>query len=105
MKGEVLTREKTGRENDVPHPALASNLPVEVAGHIARDAAGQGIQQDGCRVNGSMTVHIEHAQQRHDNNAYRVAVENSLGLTYISSQCQRNNSLNPDKGPHLITFP
>lgn len=44
----VLTREETGGENDVPHPTLASNLPVEVAGHIARDAASQGIQQDGC---------------------------------------------------------
>lgn len=71
----VLTREEAGGENDVPHPTLASNLPVEVAGHVARDAAGQGIQQDGCRVNGPMTVHIEHAQQRHDNNACRVVVE------------------------------
>lgn len=44
----VLTREETGGENDVPHPTFASDLPVEVAGHVARDAAGQGIQQDGC---------------------------------------------------------
>lgn len=44
----ILTREETGGKNDVPHPTLASDLPVEVAGHIARDAAGQGIQQDGC---------------------------------------------------------
>lgn len=71
----VLTREETGGKNDVPHPTLASDLPVEVAGHVARDAAGQGVQQDGCRVNGPMMVHIEHAQKCHDNNACRVVVE------------------------------
>lgn len=48
MEGPVLTREETGGKNDVPHPTLASNLPVEVAGHVARDAAGQGIQQYSC---------------------------------------------------------
>ena len=40
----VLTGEETGGENDVPHPTLASDLPVEAAGHVARDAASQGIQ-------------------------------------------------------------
>ncbi len=66
-----LTGEERRGEDDVPHPALAVDLRVEAARHVARHAAGQSVQDDGCRVDGAVAVHIEHPQQRHDNDSCR----------------------------------
>lgn len=65
-----LTGEERRGEDDVPHPALAVDLRVEAARHIARHAAGQSVQDDGCRVDGTVAVHIEHPQQRHNDDSY-----------------------------------
>ena len=65
-----LTGEQAGGEDDVPDPALAVDLRVEAAGDVARHAAGQGVQHDGGGVDGAVAVHVEHPQQRHDNNRY-----------------------------------
>lgn len=62
----MLTGEERRGEDDVPHPALAVDLRVEAAGHVARHAAGQGVQHDGRRVDGAVAVHVKHSQQRHD---------------------------------------
>jgi len=47
---EVSPREEDSSENDIPHPPFNSDLPIEVAGHVSRDAAGRGIQQDGTEL-------------------------------------------------------
>ena len=69
-KGAVLTREETRGESDVLHPTLASDVPVEVSGHIARGAVSQG-----CWVNDPETVLPEHAQKHHSSNAWRAEVD------------------------------
>lgn len=62
-----LTREEGRGEDDVPHPALAVNLRVETARDVAGHAAGQSVQDNSCRVDGAMAMHVKHSQQRHDN--------------------------------------
>lgn len=67
-------RQHTGEErrgqDDVPRPALAVDLRVEAAGDVTRHAAGQSVQDDGRRVDGAVAVHVEHPQQRHDDDSY-----------------------------------
>jgi len=67
-KKKSLTWEQRRREDDVPHPALAVDLCVEAARDVARHAAGQRVQDDSCRVDGTVAVYVEHAKQRHDDN-------------------------------------
>lgn len=61
-----LTGEERRGEDDVPHPALATDLCVEAARHVAGHAASQGVQDYGCRVDCAVAVHVEHSQQCHD---------------------------------------
>ena len=65
-----LTGEERRGEDDVPHPALAVDLCVEAARHVARHAAGQRVQDDGCRVDGAVAVHVEHSQQSHEDDSF-----------------------------------
>lgn len=67
----VLTRKERWGEDDVPHPALAVDLRVEAAGYISWHTAGQSVQHDGSRVDGAVVVHVEHSQQRHDDDSCR----------------------------------
>lgn len=67
----ALTGEERRGEDDVPHPALAVDLCVEAAGHVAWHTAGQRVQDDGGRVDGTMAMHIEHPQQRHQDDSCR----------------------------------
>lgn len=66
----MLTGEERRGEDDVPHPALAVDLRIEAAGHEARHTAGQSVQDDSCRVDGAVAVHVEHSQQCHDDDSY-----------------------------------
>lgn len=68
-----LTGEERRGEDDVPHPALAADLRVEAARHVSGHAAGQGVHHDGGRVDGAVVVHVEHAEERHDDDACRDA--------------------------------
>lgn len=65
---KMLTREEWGGENNVPHPSLAIDLCVKAAGDISWHAACQSIEDNCCWVDGTVTMYIEHSQQRHDNN-------------------------------------
>lgn len=66
-----LTGEERRGEDDVPHPALAVDLCVEAAWHVAWHTAGQSVQDDSRGVDGTVAVHIEHSQQCHDDDSYR----------------------------------
>lgn len=57
-----LTREERRGEDDVPHPALAVDLCVEAARDVTRHTAGQSVQDDGCRVDGTVAMHVEHSK-------------------------------------------
>lgn len=69
MQVSVLTRKERRGEDDVPHPALTVDLRVETAGHVSRHAAGQSVQDDGGGVDGAVVVHVEHSEQRHEDDA------------------------------------
>lgn len=58
-------------EYNVPDPVVATYLLEEVGRDITRDAGGERIEQDGSGVHGVVSVHVEHAQQCHDNDRHR----------------------------------